>query len=337
MATVDVFVPCYNYGRFLRECVESILTQEGVAVRVLILDDCSTDESSDVGLALAAADPRVEYRRHDVNRGHIATYNEGIDWAAGDYTMLLSADDMLTQGAFLRAVRVMEAHPEVGFVYGRHIRFINRRDIIVEPGQYTPRIEIRTGPRWLERICELGFNPIACPEVLARTALQKEVGGYTVELPHTGDMEMWMRYAARTSVGFIDCIQAYYRVHGGNMSSTLAPGMADQLDPCWKAFCFFFERDGDLVPDARRLRRLAGNTIAQETLSYAYNFACSEEPARARLLLSMAQEICPASQWRRLYISTRLRLILGPRLATKLGRLWRWIRFKVNLPKIGGR
>ena len=72
MASVDVFVPCYNYGRFLRECVESVLSQGGVDVRVLILDDASSDDSREVGRALAAADPRVEYRRHAVNRGHIA-------------------------------------------------------------------------------------------------------------------------------------------------------------------------------------------------------------------------------------------------------------------------
>ena len=122
MASVDVFVPCYNYGRFLRDAVGSVLAQEGVAVRVLILDDCSTDDSERVGRALAAADPRVEYRRHAANRGHIATYNEGIDWSDGDYCMLLSADDLLTPGALARAAGLMEAHPEVGMTYGQIIR-----------------------------------------------------------------------------------------------------------------------------------------------------------------------------------------------------------------------
>ena len=47
--TVSFIVTCYNYGRYLRECVKSILTQEGVEVRVLILDDCSKDNSEEVG------------------------------------------------------------------------------------------------------------------------------------------------------------------------------------------------------------------------------------------------------------------------------------------------
>src|SRR4051812_11018034 len=122
MARVDVVVPCYNYGQFLPACVESVLAQEGVDVRILIIDDCSPDDSADVGARLAAADPRIEFRRHTVNRGHIATYNEGLmEWAESDYCVLLSADDLLTPGSLARAVAVMEAHPQIGFVHGRFI------------------------------------------------------------------------------------------------------------------------------------------------------------------------------------------------------------------------
>ena len=53
MNSVDVIVPCYRYGRFLRECVESVLTQKGVDVRVLIIDDASPDNSGDVGTELS--------------------------------------------------------------------------------------------------------------------------------------------------------------------------------------------------------------------------------------------------------------------------------------------
>src|SRR3954447_20909731 len=121
MSRVDVYVPCYNYGRFLRQCVESVLTQAGVDVRVLILDDCSRDDSEAVGRQLAAEDPRVEYRRHAVNQGHIRTYNEGIDWLSGDYCLLLSADDMLVPGALARAATVLDRHPEVGLTHGRAV------------------------------------------------------------------------------------------------------------------------------------------------------------------------------------------------------------------------
>ena len=82
MSRVDVVVPCYKYGHFLRECVESVLSQEGVDVRVLIIDDCSPDQTPEVAAELVQEDKRVEYRRHKVNHGHVDTYNEGLDWAA---------------------------------------------------------------------------------------------------------------------------------------------------------------------------------------------------------------------------------------------------------------
>ena len=58
MSRVDVIVPCYNYGRFLRECVESVLSQP-VEVRVLIIDDASTDDTPEVAAALAAEDANL--------------------------------------------------------------------------------------------------------------------------------------------------------------------------------------------------------------------------------------------------------------------------------------
>ena len=68
--TVSVVIPCYRYGRFLPGCVRSVLGQEHVDVRVLIIDDASPDDSAQVAARLAAEDERVEFRRHRVNAGH---------------------------------------------------------------------------------------------------------------------------------------------------------------------------------------------------------------------------------------------------------------------------
>ena len=110
--SVSVVIPCYQYGHFLPDCVRSVLDQEGVDVRVLIIDDASPDDSAEVALRLAADDQRVEARVHEVNQGHIATYNEGLlGWADGDYSVLISADDLMTPGSLARATAVMEADP----------------------------------------------------------------------------------------------------------------------------------------------------------------------------------------------------------------------------------
>ncbi|WP_460807831.1 glycosyltransferase family 2 protein [Micromonospora zhanjiangensis] len=93
--TVSVVIPCYNYGHYLPECVHSVLSQSGVEVDVLIVDDASPDGSAEVARELSA-DPRVRLIAHRENRGHIATYNEGLAAVDGEYVVLLSADDLLS-------------------------------------------------------------------------------------------------------------------------------------------------------------------------------------------------------------------------------------------------
>ena len=70
----------------------------------------------------------MEVAVHATNRGHIATYNEGLlEWADGDYSVLMSADDRLTPGALRRATDLLDAHPGVGFVYGHRAVLQGRR------------------------------------------------------------------------------------------------------------------------------------------------------------------------------------------------------------------
>src|SRR5205807_1774138 len=158
MSRVDVIVPCHNYARYLRGCVESVLSQPEVDIRVLVIDDASPDDTAEVGARLAAEDARVEFRRHAVNQRHIATYNEGLAWAAGDYALLLSADDLLTPGALARATRVLDAHPEVGLIYGRQILFSTDSPVLDRPLRDDAAYRVVDGPSFIAELCASGSN-----------------------------------------------------------------------------------------------------------------------------------------------------------------------------------
>lgn len=219
MPTFDVVVPCYNYARFLERCVESALNQEGADVRVLIIDDCSSDDSALVGQKLANDDSRVEFRRHEKNQGHIATYNEGlIGWAKADYCLLLSADDALAPGALKRALKLFEASENVGLVFGTAKIITRDEDFSFPSDNDFTSAQIVSGEAFLKHCCETTVNPVPTATAIARTAWQHSVGGYRSEFPHTGDLEMWMRFAARGSIGLIRSVQGEYRQHNGNMS-----------------------------------------------------------------------------------------------------------------------
>ena len=168
-ASVSVVIPCYNYGHFLGAAVGSALDdQPGMEVRVLVIDDASTDGSAEVARAIAARDPRVQVLAHATNRGHIATYNEGLlDWADGDYSVLLSADDRLAPGALRRATALLDAHPEAGFAYGHPVRF--REGTPPRAAKTTVRgWSVWPGRWWLERRCRTCISCISSPEVVVR-------------------------------------------------------------------------------------------------------------------------------------------------------------------------
>ncbi len=265
LPTVSVVVPCYRYGRFLPECVQSVLDQDGVDVRVLIIDDASPDDSAQVAARLAAEDDRVEVRVHRENRGHIATYNEGLlEWAEGDYSVLISADDLLTAGALARATAVLDANPSVGFVYG-HAAYWRDDQPLPTARVKSTGTTIWQGLDWLRLVCGLAHTPVTSPEVVVRTSLQKQIGGYLPQLPHTGDAEMWMRFATHSDVAYVKgADQAYYRIHATNMTTERVP-LVD-LRQRKAAYDALFDAHGDRIPDADRLASLVARKMAKEAL-----------------------------------------------------------------------
>lgn len=296
MSSLDVLVPCYNYGRFLAECVQSALAQSEVDVRVLIIDDASSDNTSEVAEGLAARDPRVHFIRHSANKGHISTYNEGLAWASSDYVLLLSADDYLLPDTLASSVALMDEHPEVGFVYGNAITMTPGSDEF--PGSERRREgrgQISGGLDFIKR-CG-AFNLVPTPTAVVRTTLQKRVGGYRHELPHSGDMEMWLRLAAHGSVGYVDAYQAVYRLHDANMSRTYYDdGAVPDLRQKKAAIDCFVETCGSLdgVAGLRSglLRSLGAIAIGQASAAFNEgNHLLSER------LASFAREVCPGIEW----------------------------------------
>ena len=216
---VSIVIPCYNYGHFLAACVQSVVTQQGVRTHVLIIDDASTDDSARVAADLAARYPQVEVIVHAVNQGHIATYNEGLlEWASGDYVTLLSADDELPPGSLERSVRLMEAHPAVGMVYGGIEEFGGSPAARARAARRATEI-VYAGPTWLRKRCRQAVNVVPTPGTVLRTAVQHKAGGYDPTLTHAGDFDMWLRVALVSDIGYVaGPPQGRYRVHGASMS-----------------------------------------------------------------------------------------------------------------------
>jgi glycosyltransferase involved in cell wall biosynthesis len=320
MSSVSVVIPCYDYARYLRGCVESVLSQQGVDVRVLVIDDCSPDDTAAVGERLASEDRRVEFCRHAVNQRHIATYNEGLAWAAGDYTLLLSADDLLTPGSLARSARLLDTHPEVGLVYGRQILFSTEEPSTAGlPIRDDDGYRLVDGPSFVAQLCTSGSNPVNTPTAVVRTRLLAEVGGYRPDLPHTADMEFWLRCALRGSVGVLEAEQAFKRMHGQNMQVEYTAGVLRDIEGRMAAVDVFLGHSGHQVADCDRLHAAARNTLGEEAFWAASKAFDRGDRARCEELLAYALKLAPGLTSRPVWSRFRWKRRLGP-------RLWSWLR-----------
>lgn len=287
---VSVIIPCYNYGKWLADCVNSVLEQSGVDIEVLIINDASTDNSSEVARVLAGRDARVHVIDHEKNYGHIPSVNEALQKVNGDYIVKLDADDTLTPGSLARATALLETHPTVGFVYGRPLHFGKHmntmprlhkwlRQYTFSPTDRPSLNEMDTrirgwtiwpGETWLALLCARGANCISQPEVVIRSSALRSAGGYDVNLPHTSDMAMWLRLACMSDVAHVDgAIQGCYRVHPMSMQRTVNAGKLRDLQGRLAAFDSILVRHSRNIRNADELMRIVRLRLAAEALDSA--------------------------------------------------------------------
>jgi hypothetical protein len=250
-----------------------------------------------------------------VNKGHIATYNEGLlQWAAGDYVMLLSADDMLAPGALGRAVAPMDRFPEVGICYGRQLEFHDQPPEVGLDHDDVPAYEVMLGQSFLRMACELGGNPVPTPTVVVRTGLQKRVGGYRAALPHTGDLEMWLRCGANAPVARVSAVQAFKREHAANMVKQYTPTILPDLEQRVAAFESALREYASQINCAEELLDKAGKSLAEQAFWGAHALFEEGRTGPSDQLLAFVLRLDASwsgrQEWRRMLWKRRI----GPRL-----------------------
>lgn len=289
MSGIDIIVTCYNYGRFLRHCVASVLEQSQREMRVLIIDDASTDDTPAIAAELIDLDPRISLQRHTANHGHIATYNEGIAWAQSGYMLLLSADDFLMPGALDRAIAVLDSDPEIGLVWGPFIEYRNGEPIpLAPPDVDNVGAEVLDAKSFIRNLAISNF--IHTATAVVRTSVQKRLGGYLPELPHAGDLEMWVRFALYSKVARVKTTQAVYRRHDSNMSLGY-PGFLD-FEQRRRVFRLHYREIGQRLPTGTNLEYWIRQRYAYLGIQWAkMAWTQGEQDTCRKLLMDTLEEI----------------------------------------------
>src|SRR5258707_10731320 len=112
---VSVVIPNYNHARYLRQGVGSVLEQTCQDFELILLDDCSSDDSRSI-LSSYAGDPRVRMEFNEANSGSaFKQWNKGVRLARGKYVWIAESDDYADARLMERLVRVLDGDPEVTF------------------------------------------------------------------------------------------------------------------------------------------------------------------------------------------------------------------------------
>jgi glycosyltransferase involved in cell wall biosynthesis len=231
---VTFIVPCYRLARLLGECVRSILDQTWQDFEVLILDDCSPDDTPAV--AATFTDPRVRYVRNPRNLGHLGNYNKGLHLARGRYIWLISADDALASPTVLEGhVRALEDNHGAAFVFAPGVMCRDGANVgTYGPGWTADRL--LSGREFLRLTA--GGNMVCAPTALARRSAYRDIGFFPQDLPYAGDWYVWSAFALTGDVVYRADPAARYRVHELSMTTQFYQNasrrIADELEVRWR-------------------------------------------------------------------------------------------------------
>ena len=204
---VSVVIPCYNQAHFLGEAIESVLVQSHPNFEVVVIDDGSTDDTSEV----AARYPGVCLVRQE-NQGLSGARNAGLARSEGEYVVFLDADDRLLPEALETSVGYLEARPECAFVHG-HYRSITLDGLsLLEQ----PQAVVREDEPYAKLLYRNYISMHAT--VMYRRTVFETVGDFDTSLGACEDYDLYLRVARRFPVCSHENVVAEYRQHDSNMS-----------------------------------------------------------------------------------------------------------------------
>lgn len=219
---ISFVVPCYKLAHLLPQCINSILAQTYQNFEVLIMDNCSPDDTA--GVAASFGDPRVKHIRNEINIGHVRNFNKGITMAAGKYVWLVSADDWLRTSDILgRYVGVMERNPGVGYIFCRAVEMQGSKEVGV--AQWTScgeKDRIWNGRNFLTRL--IGRNFIVMSSTMVRKDCFDKVGLFPLDMPYACDWYLWCVLALHYQVAYLADAMVFVRIHEQSLSTAFSQG-----------------------------------------------------------------------------------------------------------------
>ncbi|MGB3903999.1 MAG: glycosyltransferase [Anaerolineae bacterium] len=209
MPRVSVVMAVYNGERFLRQAVDSILSQTYTDFEFIIIDDGSTDGTAEI--VRGYADPRLRVLTQQ-NMGLVKSLNRGVGMARGGYVARMDADDISLARRLELQVRCLDAHRHTGAL-GTGAIEIDEKDRAIRRHDHHP------DSHTIERALLEGSTPLCHGSVMFRKACFENVGGYRERFRHAEDYDLWLRMIERYDIDNLPEILYQHRLVLDSVSS----------------------------------------------------------------------------------------------------------------------
>jgi glycosyltransferase involved in cell wall biosynthesis len=251
---ISVVIACFNYGRYLKACLDSVLAQTHHDLEVIVVDDGSTDESA--SLMKSFADGRRVRYHYQSNQGQAVAKNTGLRLTTGELVAFLDADDLWLPDKLAMQVRLF-SRPSIGVVYSGYATIDDQQRPLpscARRGYMTPRRGRVT--KWLAFD---NFVPYSASVV--RAELLRTFGAFDETLGMGIDWDLWLRLSCHTEFDFVPDPLLLYRVGHSDQMSKNWRGRLAASDQIFQRF--LDEHPNALAPsDVRRIRVLNACTRA---------------------------------------------------------------------------
>lgn len=206
---VTVLMSVYNGEKYLREAIDSILSQTFKDFEFLIINDCSTDRTAEI--MESYTDPRVRIVYNETNIGLTKSLNKGLKLAKGEYVARMDADDISLPERLQKQVEFLDVHPEVG-VLGTWA------EVIDESGGCVFEWRMPEDPALLKWLMVFANNLIHA-SVMFRRCVIEPLGYYDSAVRCSQDYDLWCRACSKTSLCNLPVILMRWRHWAGNITA----------------------------------------------------------------------------------------------------------------------
>lgn len=200
MPSVSIVITTYNRAQLLPRAIESA-QKAGSDLEVIVVDDCSTDDTAEVCAMLSG----IRYVRLSTNHGLAHSRNVGIAESSSEFIAFLDDDDLRLPGSLDAQLRVLTADPNAAFCYGQALIADARRQL--PTGEIYP-ITCAQGDIFWDLLQD---NFIPMPSVLSRKSSLLQQGGFNTDLNLIEDWDMWLRLSEHFLIAAVEEPVAIHR------------------------------------------------------------------------------------------------------------------------------